>query len=279
MDAEIDSLASVNPRHRDVEATLLSQEQFNRILCPNLRIGVRMSLLEPDAEGWVLKSQLRDFLQFLGVPRQSLVGKGLISSAYTACATQRRGFVNILDLDASRLNHGSSSGILNNATQQFSAERLALLKGYLNSEGRMYVGDIAPALNFFHRCPFHRKSTKGTHLLSFEFAGLLALYGRKDSVSGKSYFTAEDIDDIWFHNRFPSDWVAPNVATFGTRPALQRLLAMMLARVFTRWRKPNITSTSQNSNAIQTHVASDIRSVEPKQVKVKQVERQKEPSL
>lgn len=237
MPAPSAKISPLAPRYRTVNETHLTQAQFDSILCPNLRTGVRMGLLEPDKDGWVSQDQLKAFLRYLGVPMRTLVSFLLIDTGVRAPIVRRKGYVNLLAFHDTFLDHGSSSGIFNNP-QGFLAERLALLKGYAdqNNSQRLYMRDIAPALNRFHQCPFKRKSAKGTNILSFEFAGLLAIYGRRDPSRGENYFTEEDIEDLWRHNRFPSGWQAPEQPQHGTWRAFLYYLRMMRARIKAGWR-------------------------------------------
>ena len=243
------AISKLTPRYRSVNETQLSQAQFDRILCPNLRTGVRMSLIEPDSEGWVRQDQLKVFLNYLGISKGTLVESLLIDRAVRAPSIKRKGFINILSFHDTFLDHGSSSGIFNNP-EGFSAERLALLLGYENQQGRFYLKDLAPALNRFHQCPFKRKSAKGTNILSFEFAGLLAIYGRFDPEQSQHFFTADDIEALWLHNHFPEGWQAPEKPYYGTWPAFRNYCRMVITRLKIGWKnlgQPRITPISTQS--------------------------------
>lgn len=227
--------SKLTPRYRSVNETQLTQDQFDLILCPNLRTGVRMSLIEPDSDGWVRRDQLKAFLNYVGVAKRTVVEFLLIDTAVRAPNIKRKGFINILSYHDTFLDHGSSSGIFNNP-EGFSAERLALLLGYENPQGRFYLKDLAPALNRFHQCPFKKKSAKGTNILSFEFAGLLAIYGRFDRERGQHFFTADDIEALWLHNHFPEGWQAPEKPYNGTWSAFRNYCRMVITRLKIGWK-------------------------------------------
>ena len=55
---------NVPPASVEIE---LSLEKFNKILCPNLRIGVRLGQLNPDKDGWVSSKELKAYLFKIGV--------------------------------------------------------------------------------------------------------------------------------------------------------------------------------------------------------------------
>ena len=176
------------------ENTTISQENFKKILCPNLRIGVLEGLLKPDAKGWVTDKELKDFLNYIGITKSSRIERRLIALAKKVVRKKRENKVSLIDYKDSKFDHGSGSGIINNP-QGFSEERLQLLKSYANKKGNFYLEDFTPAVNHFHQCPFHKKSTFGTNLSSFEFASILGIYGQTDE-QGKKFFSTEDVDDF-----------------------------------------------------------------------------------
>lgn len=225
---------SLEPKYRTVANTGLTTKQFNRIPCPNLRTGVRMGLLNPDAQGWVKDTEVRAFLEYIGIHKNSKVEDTLISTGKSAPTIKREGYIDITAFKDTFLDHGSSSGILNNP-QGFLSARLKIFKSYANEQGRLYKNELALALNHFHQCPFHRKAFSGTHLISFEMAGMLALYGRRDEVRDEHYFSLEDIDDLWMNNRFPDGWLPQPKTFFSTGQALLKYAGMMWQRIRVGW--------------------------------------------
>lgn len=199
-----------------------------------MRTGIRMSLLNPDAEGWVTELELRAYLEFTGLVKDSKVEDLLIITGERAPEKKKEGCVNLTMFAGTFLDHGSSSGILNNP-EGFIESRLELLKRFANDEGRMYKKDIAIALNNFNQCPYSRKSFLGTNIESFEAAGLIEIFGRTDESNGKKYFTLEDIDNLWKHNRFPEGWQPPSKSFYGTWPALTEYLKLLFTRVLRGW--------------------------------------------
>ena len=223
------------PRYRSVEDTKLSQELFNKIPCPILRTGIRMSLLDPDNRGWIHERHILKYLEHIGLLANSAVQGLLVSTAKSAPNVKRHAFINLTAFGSTFLDHGSSSGILNNESG-FSDERMALLKNFADDEGRLTRDCLGVAVNKFHQCPFHFKSLLGTHILSFEYAGMLDLFGREDRALGK-YLTCEDVDSLWRENRFPSGWTPPPQGFFGTWSALYKYIFFVSSRVKIGWRK------------------------------------------
>ncbi len=222
------------PSYRSIDQTQLSQEQFNQVLCPNLRIGIRMGLLNPDSDGWTRESEIRDFLTYIGVTKNSQVQQLLISTGYRAVEEKRTGLIKLTAFEGSFLDHGSSSGILNNP-EGFSAQRLEKLKSFANQDSRLTQDELNLASNNFHQCPFKFKSKKGTHIFSFEISALLGVYGR--GKSGQKYFSPEDIDSIWKDNCFPADWTPPEKNSYGSCKAFFNYLAAIFKRYKMGWRK------------------------------------------
>ena len=217
------------PHYRAVSESQLTQDLFNQILCPNLRIGVRMSMLNPDADGWVKSSEMLDFLTYLGVKPDSLAAKQLISISETSTPEQKEGHINITAFKEGFLDHGSSSGILNNP-EGFSQTRLDYLKQFANQQGRLYKKELAKAANMFHSCPANFASRTGTQIQSLELATILTLYGRRDH-SGRRYFEISDLEELWRENRFPKSWGTPKKSFYGTLQVLLKYFSVTLYRV------------------------------------------------
>lgn len=224
----------MEPHYRTVSETDLTQEKFNQILCPNLRVGIRMGLLNPDAEGWVTLDELHAFLTYIGLGRKSLVQNLLVKTGKMAQPEPRKGYLNLTVFRGTFLDHGSESCVLNN-TEGFLQERLDILLSFVGENGKAYKQELGIALNNFHQCPFKYKSFKGTNITAFEFGGLLEVYGRQDD-DGKQYFTRQDIIDLWQHSRFPTDWQVPNTTSVSSFRAFLTYFQLMFGRVFAGWK-------------------------------------------
>ncbi len=216
-------------RWRGIEETNLTQEKFDKILCPTLRIGVRMGLLNPDTRGWVRTEELYDYLVYIGVKRHSGILNGLIVTGGVAPRRKKKDHVNITEFDGSFLDHGSSSGILNNPCG-FSETRLDMLKSFSKDGKCLYHQDIAAAANDFNKYPAVRKSFLGTNIQSLELGTLLKLLGRK-SEQGENHLTMDDVDAIWKDSRFPDGWERPK-AMSGTWVGMKKYWSMVFARIF-----------------------------------------------
>lgn len=223
----------VRPQHRSISEAGLSEARFGKIMCPNMRTGVRMSLLNPDADGWVEIEELVSYLDYTGVPRNSKVSDLLIYTAIKAVETKREGYVNIAALHGTFLDHGSDSAILNTPSG-FSEERLEYLLSFGKND-RLTKNDLSRAISAFYQNGVNGKSFLGSNVLSFEFAGMVEIYGRKDPKTGEKYFTKEDIVSLWKNNKFPEEWQAPESAFYGTIAAFMGYLGMMWLRVKTGW--------------------------------------------
>ena len=217
--------------YRTIEKTNLSEKEYGNILCPTLRIGVRMGLLNPDSDGWVREEELAAYLTYIGVKKGSGIHKGLISTGKLATKEKRKRYVNITGFKGTFLDHGSSSGILNNS-EGFSEKRLEHLKSYSGDGKCMYQKNLAAAASDFYRNPANKKSLLGTNIQSLELGTLLSIFGRK-SNDGQSVFTLQDIDDVWKHNKFPETWEKPTIHS-GTLSGLRDYFSMMIARIFRR---------------------------------------------
>ncbi len=228
-------MSNIKPSYRSIDKTNLSQEKFNQILCPNIRTGIRMSLLNPDQDGWTQESEIRNFLTYIGVRKNSKVQDLLITTGYSAVKEKRKGQIKLTAFEGTFLDHGSSSGILNNS-EGFSFQRLEQLKNFANQDSRLTHDELNLASNNFHQCPFKFKSTKGTHIFSFEISALLEIYGRSND-SNKKYFSPEDIDSLWKENRFPADWTPPEQSFYGTSKAFFNYLSAIFKRFRMGWRK------------------------------------------
>lgn len=207
----------------------ISESQFKEILCPNLRIGVKMGHLHPDKDGWVKSAQMRKFLGFIGFEPLSAVVDGLISASEKATDPARKGFIHITAFKGTNLDHGSSSGTLNNP-EGFSEPRLEHLKSFANQDGRLYQEQLVCAAKNFNACPFNFASKRGQQIQLLEMATILDAYGRFDG--GKRYFTTDDIDALWRENRFPDKWQATSKPVRGTGRSLWNMIVMNIRRLF-----------------------------------------------
>jgi len=215
--------------YRTIEETNLSKEKYGSILCPTLRIGVRMGLLNPDADGWVREEELSAYLAYIGVEKGSGIHKGLISTGELAPREKRKKYVNIAGFKGTFLDHGSSSGILNNS-KGFSQKRLEHLKSFSSDGKCLYQKNLAAAASDFYKNPANKRSLLGTNIQSLELGTFLSIFGRK-SNDGESVFSMQDVDDVWKHNKFPETWKKPSVQS-GTLSGLRDYFSMTFARLF-----------------------------------------------
>lgn len=229
-------------QYRQIEDTQISNELFNQILCPNLRIGVRMGFLNPDKSGWVHSNELRKFLGYLGIQKESGIENYLVNTGEKVSSPKREGFVNIVMFRDTLMDHKSSSGILN-TPEGFSESRLSFLKEYAGADDRLTVKKMSRAINHFHQCPHLATSLKGTNIQSLEMSVILQFYGRTDKGSEEKYLTRSDINSIWRDNKFPDGWIAPNSPTYGTVEAFKMYAKMMLARILNGWTNTAIFKT------------------------------------
>lgn len=225
-----------SPLYRSVHETNLSDELFSKILCPNMRTGIRMSLLNPDSDGWVEEDEIRSYLEYIGLIANTKVEDLLISTGVRAPTIKKQGCINLTAFKDTFLDHGSSSGILN-TPYGFSQERLDLLLGYADSTQKLNKDSLSLAMNNFHQCPVNKKSFSGSNILAFEFAGMLEIFGRQDSPGAEKYFTQDDIVSLWKHNHFPEDWCPPTERFYSTWAAFSNYLKMMFNRFKLGWRK------------------------------------------
>ncbi len=227
---------NITVKYRSVSDTSLSQALFDKVLCPNLRTGIRMGLLNPDSEGWATTEEIRHFLEYIGLVPKTKVENLLISTGESSVEEKRPGFINLTAFKGTFLDHGSDSGILNNP-QGFSEKRLELLKSFAGDSGRLTKDSLGSALNQFNQCPFNKKSLFGTNVMAFEVAGFLELYGQTNKENTEKYFDLDDIDSLWKYNRFPKHWTPPPKTFYNTDRSLARYFLMIVARVKQGWRK------------------------------------------
>ena len=188
-----------------------------------------MGLLNPDAEGWVETAELRDFLAYLGAKPESQIVKQLIRLGIESPEVKQEGKTNLIAFTDSFLDHGSSSGILNNP-QGFSAARLDHLKSFSRDGKTLTLRELAKAANDFHSRPAKFSALTGTLIQSVELSTILELYGRKKN-SGEMYFLLEDLDAIWKEGRFPDQWRAPEKPYYGTVKTLWNFIRTLFLRI------------------------------------------------
>ena len=198
----------------------------NKILCPTLRIGVNYQMLKPDDEGWVYEKDLRNFLKIIGVEVDTILGSVLIGTAKAAVKEKREGYINIYKLGNTFLDHGSSSCIYHKG---FSEERLNDLKSFMVN-GRLTSKEIAKVCTHYHENPIKRSSNLGTNVYSFEMENFLHVYGREDE-NGVKYFTEQDVDDLWKHNKFPEGFKVKYCPVVGTKKSIKNWITNVLLRL------------------------------------------------
>lgn len=214
----------------------LDPADFNKILCPNLRIGVRLGLLNPDSDGWVAKNELTLFLNRIGVSEISWLSRTLVEGGVAAnkedVRDYRKGYINIVNFENSFLDHGSSTCILNNSAG-FDKNRLTEILEHSNS-GRFYIEQFREIAKACHQKPVKMQAkTKGEVLQLLEFEIILKIYGRKDQNS-KLYLTDQDLIDIWQNSTPPHDWEFAKGNKTPTFPWAAKTIANNILRVFLR---------------------------------------------
>ena len=199
------------------ESTLpssISQENFDKILCPILRIGVRAGLLDPDQDGWVASKKVRNLLDYVGIKPKSGVAKLLIMLGESTTKEKRSNAIHLTAFKGTFLDHGSESCILNNPSG-FSQERLDYLKSFSSDGERLTEKDLAKAANAFNDHPVIKARFIGNRIETLELASILELLGRTDN-NGKKYFLLKDVDSIWKHSEFPEGWTRPKKPFYTT---------------------------------------------------------------
>lgn len=214
----------------------LEQDDFNKILCPNLRIGVRLGLLNPDKEGWVTKTELTQFLNRIGVSDISWLSKTLVDGGVAANKEARtpykKGYVNIVNFENTMLDHGSSTGILNNP-KGFDKKRLDQILKFSNS-GRFYMREFREVAKFCHQQPVKKKAkAKGEVLHLLEFEIILKIYGREDN-NNDLYLTDKDLIDIWQKSQPREGWDFTKENKSPTFPWTTKTIIKNICRVFLR---------------------------------------------
>ena len=216
------------PYHIPLDKLEISRDAYKKILCPNLRVGVRMGHLTPNEDGWVSTKQLKDYLIFLGLKDNSKLLRFLLNQGELITSSSGDGKINLSGFVDSGLDHGSSSGILNNE-EGFSEVRLDVLKSYA-VEDKLYKKQFAIAANQFHTNGVTKKSKKGALIQALELSSLLDVYGRTDQA-GEKYLTVKDIDDLWKESKFPEDWIPPEDSYYGNLRAAWNLVSTSIRAV------------------------------------------------
>lgn len=216
----------------------LKPEHFNKILCPNLRIGVRLGLLNPDENGWVTEHELTHFLNRIGVSDLSWLSAVLVSGGVAASKEKastdnyRNGYVNIVNFENTFLDHGSSTCILNNE-DGFDKDRLDVILQF-SSSGRFYMEQFKKIAEFCHEQPVKKKAqAKGEKLQLLEFEIILKIYGRKDK-NNRLYLREDDLVDIWQNSTPPQDWDFAAVNKTPTFPWSVKTIIINFFRVLLR---------------------------------------------
>lgn len=197
-------------------------ENFKQILCPVLRVGVKEGMLTPNKKGVVQEYELKDYMSFLGWHKKSLMDR-VIKSAY------KNGVINISRFRGRGLDHGSSSGVINNKADNnqlgFYPTRFEHFLSFASNDNEFGLFQLASAAIDFHKNPVNFNSTKGFHFQLLEFAILLELFGEKNQ-SGEKVLQIDDIKSLWEKSKFPAHWQTPKKRFFGNVAALKGLVKM-----------------------------------------------------
>lgn len=204
------------------KSQILKQTGDNRslknVLCPHLRVGINSGNLPVDKNGWIKKNQLEAFLVHSGLKKNSLLIKALIFGGINNSPMKKNRLVNLYTFRKTSLDHGSSSGVLNN-TEGLNKENLIIFKKHsqaVNNEQRLYTEEFRKIAKELHHSPVNFKaSSKGHFLQILEFKIILEVYGRKDNLRKQKYLTYDDIVSLWKHSRLPQGWNYPVKSKIG----------------------------------------------------------------
>ena len=222
--------AAVCPFSRPIKQTTTTKDVFRNIPCPNLRVGVRMGLLEPDAHGWVESAQLRKYLTYLGLKDKSNILEMLIREGEKANEGVKDGYINLAKLRGSLLDHAGSTGTLDNPPG-LNLENLNELKSFA-VDGRLGTNEFAKASQYFRdKRPKNTEDKLGFLIQSLEFSSILDIYGTADA-RGSKYLTVKDLDDLWRKSCFPKAWKAPTETYIGSFRVYRRAIWFAMVRMF-----------------------------------------------
>lgn len=207
---------------------LAADDNFGRILCPLMRLGVRSKQLTMDDSGGITEKELLDYLRYLGINPDSLVIRRVVNAAKSS---PNDDCINMTRFKGTLFDHGSTSGAYRYevldfaADQKVSKEAVEVMLSHSRDGESMELEDFASATNSFHRCPFKKMKTSVFGVLSstFEYALLLHFLGRK-TQSGSKFLTLDDVRRVWVDNKFPIYWNPPQVSNFGTRAFIVKTL-------------------------------------------------------
>jgi prostaglandin-endoperoxide synthase 2 len=206
------------PNNKLLSDLTTSKEQFGNVLCPHLRIGIRTGNLQLDKGGWIKKGDLRNFLNRVGLKRNTLLTKILIFGGSNNSPKHKRGLINLTSFKNTFLDHGSSSGILNNDEGLISS-RLTIFKNCAQShenEERLYTEQLRKVSLKIHNSPANfQAGFSGQYLQLLELKIILEVYGRMDDLVKQKYFTYDDVVSIWKYAKAPRGWTYPGAGHLG----------------------------------------------------------------
>lgn len=193
---------------------------FENTLCPHLRIGIRTGNLTPNESGWVEEEQLTSFFKRVGIKPKSILTRTLLKGGSDFSPFNPLNRINLSSFRHSFLDHGSSTGILNN-TNKLSSSRLAIFKEFAtrsneSNELRLYKKQYEKVADELHKNPREFKAGfRGQLLQLVEFRIINQVYGRWDPDRKEKYLTYDDIVSIWKYARPPKGWQYAEEQTLG----------------------------------------------------------------
>ncbi len=203
------SIANRPPPPFRPEAGKVSQEQLNKIPCPNLRTLVNEGWIKIDKDGLADVGNIDEAFKRLGLsslPRQALVKGG---ESATAAAVQEQfghmvsGKINLFRLTGSVIDHAGDTQVLRGGAP--NKARLEWMLGFANKDGRFGKAEIAELQR--SAATSEPATLRDRAIGVAELTAIFQVYGTKDA-SGKKSLSKEGVTDLWQNSRFPEEWRA-----------------------------------------------------------------------
>jgi len=182
--------------YKDIE-TSIENHGLDSVLCPIMRIGVRLKLLNPDSNGEIHRTELDKFLKFLGWSPKNIISKILSVAAIKQTHKKskysnpfEKETINICRFAETAFDHGSSSGVINfqGKFSIFQKEKLQATR--LKNGLPIYKERMDEFIMFATDDKFYR-----------------------DDLICAAY--SSDIKRIWMDVELPKAWTPPNRVVYG----------------------------------------------------------------